>query len=113
MCWAEPSDRAIRVQAQSVSGNRFKTLSDRLTGNGPETIIRPPIDMENVHDGPSGAVAQLGERSVRNAEVVGSIPIGSTNFFETVAPGARRKFEKIPPEGLRKFPGINSLKRLS
>ena len=25
-----------------------------------------------------GAVAQLGERSVRNAEVVGSIPIGST-----------------------------------
>ena len=27
----------------------------------------------------SGAVAQLGERSVRNAEVVGSTPIGSTN----------------------------------
>ena len=26
----------------------------------------------------SGAVAQLGECSVRNAEVVGSIPIGST-----------------------------------
>ena len=26
-----------------------------------------------------GAVAQLGERSVRNAEVVGSTPIGSTN----------------------------------
>ena len=27
-----------------------------------------------------GAVAQLGERSVRNAEVVGSTPIGSTNL---------------------------------
>ena len=27
-----------------------------------------------------GAVAQLGERRVRNAEVVGSTPIGSTNF---------------------------------
>ena len=26
-----------------------------------------------------GAVAQLGERSVRNAEVEGSIPFGSTN----------------------------------
>jgi hypothetical protein len=26
----------------------------------------------------SGAVAQLGERHVRNVEVVGSIPIGST-----------------------------------
>ena len=30
-----------------------------------------------------GAVAQLGERSVRNAEVVGSIPIGSTRLFKT------------------------------
>ena len=28
-----------------------------------------------------GAVAQLGERSVRNAEVVGSIPIGSTLWY--------------------------------
>ena len=27
-----------------------------------------------------GAVAQLGERRVRNAKVVGSIPIGSTIF---------------------------------
>lgn len=27
-----------------------------------------------------GAVAQLGERHVRNVEVVGSIPIGSTIF---------------------------------
>ena len=27
-----------------------------------------------------GAVAQLGERSVRNAEVVGSNPISSTDF---------------------------------
>ncbi len=27
---------------------------------------------------PKGAVAQLGERSVRNAEVTGSIPVGST-----------------------------------
>ncbi len=27
-----------------------------------------------------GAVAQLGERVVRNDEVVGSIPIGSTRF---------------------------------
>ena len=33
-----------------------------------------------VHSFPlAGAVAQSGERSVRNAEVVGSTPIGSTN----------------------------------
>ena len=29
------------------------------------------------HHTPFGAVAQLGERRVRNAEVVGSIPVGS------------------------------------
>jgi hypothetical protein len=28
----------------------------------------------------AGAVAQLGERLVRNEEVSGSIPLGSTNF---------------------------------
>ena len=28
-----------------------------------------------------GAIAQLGERIVRNDEVVGSIPTSSTNFF--------------------------------
>jgi hypothetical protein len=28
---------------------------------------------------PAGAVAQLGERLVRNEEVSGSIPLGSTN----------------------------------
>jgi hypothetical protein len=38
-----------------------------------------------------GAVAQLGERSVRNAEVGSSILLGSTNFFETVVPEVRRK----------------------
>ncbi len=51
-----------------------------------------------------GAVAQLGERQVRNLEVVGSTPIGSTNstsggvafripvsgqFTEPAAPGDR------------------------
>lgn len=34
-----------------------------------------------------GGVAQLGERCVRNAEVVGSNPIFSKPFFITVLPG--------------------------
>ena len=34
----------------------------------------------------TGAVAQLGERSVRNAEVVGSTPIGSTNTRSQAGP---------------------------
>jgi hypothetical protein len=34
----------------------------------------------------SGAIAQLGERIVRNDEVVGSIPTSSTIFFKRLAP---------------------------
>ena len=34
---------------------------------------------------PNGAVAQLGERRVRNAEVEGSIPFRSIGFFEKIA----------------------------
>ena len=33
------------------------------------------------HPGQVGAVAQLGERRVRNAEVRGSIPLGSTKVL--------------------------------
>ena len=43
-----------------------------LTGQGALPIIRPTRDR-------TGAVAQLGERDVRNVEVRGSIPLGSTN----------------------------------
>lgn len=38
---------------------------------------------------PDGGVAQLGERCVRNAEVVGSSPIASTNGFQGLT-GTRR-----------------------
>ena len=41
----------------------------------------------------SGAVAQLGERRVRNAKVRGSIPLGSTKFDE--GPASRRAFAYI------------------
>lgn len=93
---AEPSDRVIRVQAQTVSAKRFKTLSDRLTGPGPETIIRPARSPRiKSADRHGGAVAQLGERSVRNAEVGSSILLGSTNFSRTVAEG-RVSGEKSP-----------------
>ena len=52
----------------------------------------------------SGAVAQLGERSVRNAEVVGSTPIGSTNStctrlpFRYPCPGSSVWIERPPPK---------------
>jgi hypothetical protein len=34
---------------------------------------------------PRGAVAQLGERDVRNVEVSGSIPLGSTILFNKIS----------------------------
>ena len=53
----------------------------------PGTIprFRPPAAQGRAHSRleSCGAVAQLGERRVRNAKVVGSTPIGSTNFSPT------------------------------
>ena len=49
-----------------------------LTGRGTLTIVRAarlqPVEARD------GAVAQLGERRVRNAKVRGSIPLGSTKL---------------------------------
>jgi hypothetical protein len=44
-----------------------------------------------------GAVAQLGERRVRNAEVEGSIPFRSTGFHDTPPlPQCKRRADMIP-----------------
>ena len=49
-----------------------------------------------------GAVAQLGERVVRNDEVRGSIPLGSTiNFNEQTALGT--VFRKLSPQGAPQY----------
>jgi hypothetical protein len=39
------------------------------------------LNLEEWFPSEKGAIAQLGERLVRNEEVIGSIPISSTNFF--------------------------------
>src|SRR5690349_5889033 len=41
-----------------------------------------------------GAVAQLGERCVRNAEVRGSIPLGSTRLKDGEAPAEHRQGQR-------------------
>ncbi len=43
-----------------------------------------------------GAIAQLGERIVRNDEVVGSIPTSSTMFSITCAASLRINFNFLP-----------------
>jgi hypothetical protein len=42
--------------------------------------------MKKVNSPPHGAIAQLGERIVRNDEVVGSIPTSSTISFNYLVP---------------------------
>ena len=53
------------------------------------TCNPPPITLLSAA---RGAVAQLGERSVRNAEVEGSIPFGSTNKKNSNSPSIGRRF---------------------
>ena len=54
----------------------------REVGHGRERLIKSHTD----HSVPtkSGAIAQLGERIVRNDEVVGSIPTSSTKSFNNL-----------------------------
>lgn len=62
----------------------------RLTGAlRPPIFARasPPLVRERMAEPTQGAVAQLGERLVRNEKVRGSTPLGSTNDNPRVAPG--------------------------
>src|SRR5688572_29656840 len=71
-----------RFTALAGSGAR---LRDRLRARqltGPSFRLVSPL--------PPGAVAQLGERRVRNAEVRGSIPLGSTDDTDQSIPHARQ-----------------------
>jgi hypothetical protein len=56
-----------------------------LTGTGGPHIFRRAVQASSAPQPVvfdiGGAVAQLGERYVRNVEVRGSIPLGSTKFF--------------------------------
>ena len=52
-------------------------MADQLVGGVGKRLSVRMIKL-SIHD--SGAIAQLGERIVRNDEVVGSIPTSSTNF---------------------------------
>src|ERR1019366_4413908 len=46
---------------------------------------RTAVKIKIVNPSPFGAIAQLGERIVRNDEVVGSIPTSSTNLLNGLA----------------------------
>ena len=52
----------------------------------PPTDTRPGSNINPAH----GAIAQLGERLLCKQEVTGSIPVGSTRFHQSSAPGAQQ-----------------------
>lgn len=54
----------------------------REFGFGQETRLTSPVALHSIRALPWGAVAQLGERDVRNVEVSGSIPLGSTKSLK-------------------------------
>ena len=74
-----------RGRARQV--NTFFGVLSRLLWIGLrlETLIKSQCIARSVH-AKSGAIAQLGERVVRNDEAVGSIPTSSTKFSITYGP---------------------------
>ena len=59
----------------------MKTEDGHRAGSAKPVLSRP----SECHAQLYGAVAQMGERTVRNAEVRGSIPLGSTYSTATLA----------------------------
>jgi hypothetical protein len=86
---ALPIRKHVRLPHWRMVPHYFLRQSNRLEcGGGALDSLRPlphiparPVPGQRRESGRIGAVAQLGERRVRNAEVRGSIPLGSTNFL--------------------------------
>src|SRR6266700_850583 len=70
------------------------------------TLESRPMAHFRAFDGPLGAIAQLGERLVRNEEVGGSIPPGSTSLRRSAATAGKPAFVR------RRFNGRAVAKRL-
>ena len=64
--------------------------------------MAPIVGRFEIQDGRDGAIAQLGERVVRNDEVGGSIPPGST----TLRPSGYAWHSHELPEGRSVVPGV-------
>ena len=80
------------------AGRAGNVLESRLSGGGNVALHRPMDAAKGVapgQPGAGGAVAQMGERCNRTAEVKGSIPLGSTS---PPAPERRQLVARSSPE---------------
>src|SRR6185369_5786979 len=80
-----PRPRRNLLALHGLTGPRGLLVCAPLSSLGTSGAPRPGPARSRPDSG--GDVAQLGERLVRNEEVVGSIPIISTKFFEYRGPG--------------------------
>jgi hypothetical protein len=76
----------LRLHAMHPAGPNLDSV--KTDPHSPRAPVRP-VAARPTHQTVEivGAVAQLGERRVRNAKVRGSIPLGSTNSVITIAHG--------------------------
>ena len=80
------------------------------TGSNPSAWCRPGNAVKMIRRLPTfrnGAIAQLGERVVRNDEAVGSIPTSSTKFF-TDHSVCHESVRAMMDRGLRELTGADS-----
>ena len=79
---SQPKPQAIASRSSGIQQMAGRTLSPRSRKSSNNLACENELITVNSWYGtPPGAVAQLGERSVRNAEVEGSIPFRSTRPF--------------------------------
>jgi hypothetical protein len=97
-----------RTSASRVSARRRSLTLFGLGPKWPRTRQKPaPIGLIVPA---AGAVAQMGERRNRTAEVRGSNPLGSTNHFNDLR--SRSIWWRIAPEAYRKQPDRSRLGEL-
>ena len=87
--WRRRPGGRLQGKPFSVAGVLFGVeRGNASTGECRVTGLNTPLDSGGVpvtyHGTPDGAVAQLGERVVRNDEVRGSIPLSSTIRLSTL-----------------------------
>ena len=82
------SRRALRRSCGIVDSTDPPDVNGALAGE-------PAIARFRAFVCPLGAVAQLGERLVRNEEVRGSIPLGSTSLRRFAATTGKPAFSRI------------------
>jgi hypothetical protein len=100
-------DRGNKMRAARQIGSAHEAQRENEVSGFPASRRNNPALLKYKSSIPpqaSGAIAQLGERVVRNDEAVGSIPTSSTKSSKFSSFGTFRPINPIPLEILAAFP---------